>query len=52
MSGTHRRYIPPLPDLDPLLAEFVAELARAAVRRQKRGRQSETLRSRDEASNG
>lgn len=34
-----RRHIPPPPDLDPVLAEFIAELARAAVRRQNRQQQ-------------
>lgn len=34
-----RRRIEPPPSLDPALAEFVAELARAAVRRQKRHEQ-------------
>jgi len=52
MSGTLRRHIPPPDNLDPRLAEFVAELARATVRRQMRARQSEALVASDEASNG
>lgn len=41
MRDTPCRKIEPPTDLDPLLAEFVAELARAAVRRQKWSKQAE-----------